>query len=253
MAREAPPVPRTEGSTDMARRLCCGTGGGAGGGGGSGGAGGGFVEACGTGPVCTTATWLVTDGSSNQAAVGVAVTLLPCANVSATTAADGTFTLSVPSGTLGHYRFVGTGYMTTLFNDITFSTGACGTPQYDAISLPTPAEVAMLCGSASPATANVLATFKTGVNAGCTDKSGSVVSVAEVPGAKITYVDANGNADPALTVDKHEKGLACITALPTSGSVTIVASKAGCTVEAAYSLPAPLEAGALTLVPLRIF
>jgi hypothetical protein len=190
-----------------------------------------------------------------MAAAGVAVTLPPCANVSATTDANGTFVLSIPSPTIGHYRFAWTGHMTALYPVINFGTGTCGVPQFDgAIPLRTPSEVTMLCGSASPTTSYVLATFDASTLPGsgvCGDSSGVVVSVAEVPGAKITYVDANGSAAPALT-STSTKGLACVTGLPTSGVVTIRASKAGCSAGTKFAGPAPLEAGALTLVPMYV-
>jgi hypothetical protein len=178
--------------------------------------------------------------------------LPPCANVSATTDADGTFTLSVPSGTFGHFRLAAPGYMTTLFNGMSFVDVVCGGSQFDAISMSTPAEVTTLCGSASPTAAYVLVTFKEmSPGSGVCDSSGIVVSVAEVPGAKVTYVDASGNAAPALA-STSTMGLACVTGLPTSGVVHIVGTKAGCTAQTGYRWPSPLEAGALTLVRLNI-
>jgi hypothetical protein len=191
-------------------------------------------------------------GISYQPVAGVAVTLPSCANVSTTTAADGTFMLSVPMGTAGHFRFAGTGYMTTLWNDVKFLYDglSCGGPGF-VVPLPTPADVTMLCGSANATTAYVLATFLGEGGGACADVSGVVVSVAEVPGAKITYVDINGNAAPASGATST-KGLSCITGLPTSGLVNIVATKPGCLAGPRYSNPVPLEAGAITLVPMYI-
>ena len=188
---------------------------------------------------------------------GVTITLGHCPGLRFETGADGGLMLLVSRSATSWIRFDKPGHVSWLVGELIFDDTLPPVPVTGTM-IPTKLAASVVPGL-RPDGALVYVEVQGGLAAGpeaCRSPGGVTLSVKDHPQAVVLYRAAGSNAGYDKAAMTSEEGLALIGGLPASGSVELVATKAGCQYSLAYGdvnsralipiLRTPLAAGTIT-------
>jgi hypothetical protein len=182
---------------------------------------------------------------------GATLTSSLCPGVSAITGADGVVSADVTKDAPFFARLQATNYANTLIAEMKYGADTAG------IDAPLPPSLftALVPGFTTATPAIIVGVSQGGGTGACDAIDGVTLAVTDHPEAVITYFTNDAIPQKAPGNVTTVAGRAAITGLTVGAPVAITGTKAGCTVDfarAPYTGRAPLEAGALTLVPAYI-
>ena len=174
-----------------------------------------------------------------------------CPGVAAVTGADGVVSAQVTKDTPFFARLQATNYATTLIAEMQYAADKTG------INAPLPPSLftALVPGFTTATPAVIVGVSQGGGTGACDAVDGITFTVTDHPEAIITYFTNDAIPQKAPGNITTAAGRAAITGLAVGAPVSVTGVKTGCTVDfarAPYTGRAPLEAGALTLVPAYI-
>ena len=187
-------------------------------------------------------------GGTAPAVEGATLTSSLCLGKSAITGPDGVITAQVTKSAPFVPRFDAPNYATTLIAELQFDADKTG------IEAPLPPALftALVPGFGPTKTAIIVGLSKGGGTGACDALDGVAFTVTGHPEAVVTYFTDDAIPQIAKGGVTTAAGRAAITELAVGAPVSIAGTKTGCTIDfarAPYTGKAPLEAGALTLVP----
>jgi hypothetical protein len=186
-------------------------------------------------------------GGTGAPIEGATLTSSLCPGLAALTAADGVVSAQITKDAPFFPRLEGPNYATTLIAEMQFGADQSGIN----VPLPPALYTAIVPAFGPTKTAIIVGVSKGGGTGACDALDGIVLTVTDHPEAKVTYFSADPIPQATTGTTTTTAGRAAITELPVGAPVTVVGTKAGCTVDfarAPYTGHAPLEAGAITLV-----
>ncbi len=207
--------------------------------------------ACGTAPFVSLGIVVrqISTGPGPGAPVdGATLTSSLCPGITAITGADGIVSAQVTKGAPFFARLEAPNYAKTLIAEMQY---AADTKDIEA-PLPPSLFTALVPGFTPAKTAVIVGVSQGGGTGACDAVDGISFIVTDHPEAKIAYFTDDAIPQMSKGTVTTAAGRAAITELAVGAPVSIVGTKTGCTVEfarAPYTGRAPLEAGALTLVP----